>query len=63
MIDDILQIEYLKLLTNLRVLNAENNKFNALINIHEQLFSSNLPFKSGIDQKCITKYTQVILSK
>lgn len=53
MIDDVLQIEYIKTLTNLRLLNVENNDF-LKINIHKQLiFSNNLPLKSTIDQTFI----------
>lgn len=59
MIDDILQIEFLKTLSNLRVLSAENNKFISL-NIHKQIFSNNLPFKSIIDQTFIkAEHSQV----
>lgn len=53
MIDDVLQIEYIKTLTNLRLLNVENNDFLKL-NIHKQLiFSNNLPLKATIDQTFI----------
>lgn len=53
MIDDVLQIEYIKALTNLRLLNFENNDF-LKINIHKQLlFSNNLPLKSTVDQTLI----------
>lgn len=53
MIDDVLQIEYIKTLTNLRLLNFENNGF-LKINIHKQLlFSNNLPLKSTVDQSLI----------
>ncbi|KAE9530475.1 hypothetical protein AGLY_010937, partial [Aphis glycines] len=53
MIDDVLQIEYIKTLTNLRLLNVENNDFTR-INIHKQLiFSNNLPLKSTVDQTFI----------
>jgi len=48
MIDDILQIKYLKSLTNLCILNAENNKF-IEFNVHEQILSNNLPIKSIVD--------------
>jgi len=59
MIDDLLQIEYLKSLANLRILNAENNKF-IEINVHKQIFSNNLPSKSIIDQTFIkTELLQV----
>jgi len=71
MIDDVLQIEYIKTLTNLRILNVENNDF-LKINIHKQLiFSNNLPLKSTVDQTFIkiddlqvksqTDYTYIIL--
>lgn len=61
MIDDVLQIEYLKSLTNLRILNFENNAF-ININVHEQIFSNNLPSKSIIDQTFIkTGFLQVFL--
>lgn len=53
MIDDVLQIEYIKTLTNLRLLNVENNDFTR-IDIHKQLiFSNNLPLKSTVDQTFI----------
>lgn len=53
MIEDVLQIEYIKTLTNLRLLNVENNDFLKL-NIHKQLiFSNNLPLKATIDQTFI----------
>lgn len=63
MIDDVLQIEYLKPLINLRVINAENNKFTE-INIHEQMFSDNLPLKSIVDRTFMkTDELQVINHK
>jgi hypothetical protein len=53
MIDDVLQIEYIKAIPNLRILNVENNDFTK-INVHKQLiFSSNLPLKSTVDQTFI----------
>lgn len=59
MINDILQVEILKTLPNLRVLSAENNKFIEL-NIHKEIFSNNLPNKSIIDQTFIkTELLQV----
>lgn len=62
MIDDILQIENLKTLTNLRVLNAENNKISDT-NIHKKIFSYNLPTISTINQTFIkSEDLQVIIS-
>lgn len=52
MIDDILQISYLKTLKSLRVISAENNEF-FQASIHEQIFSNNLPSKSIVDQRFI----------
>lgn len=60
MIDDALQLEYLKTLPNLRVLNAENNEI-IDINIHEKILSNNIPTKSIINQTFIkTENLQVI---
>lgn len=61
MIVDILQLENLKTLPNLRALNAENNEFISL-NIHEQILSNNLPLKSILDLQTFvkTKDIQVI---
>lgn len=54
MIDDVIQIEYLKTLTNLRVLNVENNEI-INRNIHEQILSNNVPIKLIINQTFIKK--------
>jgi hypothetical protein len=60
MIDDALQVEYLKTLPNLQFLNAENNKI-IDINIHKQILSNNLPAKSIFNQTFIkTENLQVI---
>lgn len=59
MIDDVLQIEFLKTLSNLRVLCAENNGFIEL-NIHKQIFSNNLPFKLIMDQTFIKSENQQV---
>lgn len=53
MIVDVFQLEHLKTLLNLRVLNIENNEF-IKMNVHEQLLSNNLPLKLNIDQMFTT---------
>lgn len=61
MIDDVLQIEFLKTLENLQILEVENNEF-FKINVHEQILSNNLPLPLIIDQMFIkTEDLRVIL--
>lgn len=63
MIVDVSQLEYCRILPNLHTLNAENNEFIKL-NIHEQMFSNNLPLKSNTDQIFMkTEDFQVTLTK
>lgn len=52
MIDDVLQIEYLKTMSTLHTVNAENNKFIGM-NVHEQILLNNMPLKTIIDQTFI----------
>lgn len=61
MIDDTLQIEYLKTLINLQILKVENNEF-FKINIHKQILLNNLPSQLIIDETVIeTEDLRVIL--
>lgn len=61
MIDDVLQIEFLKTLINLQTLKVENNNC-FKINVHEQILSNNLPLQLIIDQTFIkTEDLRVIL--
>lgn len=52
MIDNMLQVENLKSLINLRILNADNNKFMET-NIHRKIFLNNSYTKTTIDQTLI----------
>lgn len=61
MIDDVLQIEYLKTIINLQILKVDNNEF-FKINVHEQILSNNLPLQLIIDETFIkTEDLRVIL--
>lgn len=52
MIDNMLQVENLKSLINLRILNADNNNFMET-NIHRKIFLNNAYTKTTIDQTLI----------
>lgn len=49
MIDNMLEVENLKSLINLRILNADNNTFMET-NIHRKIFLNNLYTNTTIDQ-------------